>query len=58
LVASIFSFWGTYSFDDEGFTAKILEYLQSVSDRIIQEKRKGRQPFAQQSKHPVKQNGY
>ncbi|MDZ7798671.1 MAG: hypothetical protein U5L76_03580 [Patescibacteria group bacterium] len=34
------SFWGTYSFDDEGFTAKILEYLQSMSDRIIQEKRK------------------
>lgn len=34
------SFWGTYSFDDEGFTAKILEYLQSISDRIIQEKRK------------------
>ena len=34
------SFWGTYSFDDEGFTAKILEYLQSMGDRIIQEKRK------------------
>jgi Ca2+/Na+ antiporter len=34
------SFWGTYTFDDEGFTAKILEYLQSIGDRIIQEKRK------------------
>lgn len=34
------SFWGTYTFDDEGFTAKILEYLQSISDRIIQDKRK------------------
>ena len=34
------SFWGTYSFDDEGFTAKILEYLQSMGDRIVQEKRK------------------
>lgn len=34
------SFWGTYTFDDEGFTARILEYLQSTSDRIIQEKRK------------------
>lgn len=34
------SFWGAYSFDDEGFTAKILEYLQSMGDRIIQEKRK------------------
>jgi len=34
------SFWGTYSFDDEGFTAKILEYLQSMGNRIIQEKRK------------------
>ncbi len=34
------SFWGTYSFDDEGFTAKILEYLQSMGERIIQEKRK------------------
>jgi len=34
------SFWGTYTFDDEGFTARILEYLQSISDRIIQEKRK------------------
>lgn len=34
------SFWGTYSFDDEGFTARILEYLQSMGDRIIQEKRK------------------
>ncbi|MDD5688665.1 MAG: hypothetical protein PHQ76_00085 [Caldisericia bacterium] len=34
------SFLGTYSFDDEGFTAKILEYLQSMGDRIIEEKRK------------------
>ena len=34
------SFLGTYSFDDEGFTTQILEYLQSISDRIIQEKRK------------------
>lgn len=34
------SLWGTYSSDDEGFTARILEYLQSINDRIIQEKRK------------------
>lgn len=34
------SFWGTYTLDDEGFTARILEYLQSISDRIIQERRK------------------
>ena len=34
------SFWGTCTFEDEGFTAKILEYLQSISDRIIQDKRK------------------
>lgn len=34
------SFLGTYTFDDEGFTTSILEYLQSISDRIIQEKRK------------------
>jgi hypothetical protein len=34
------SLWGTYSFDDEGFTTKILEYLQSVGDRLIREKRK------------------
>lgn len=34
------SFLGTYTVDDEGFTAKILEYLQSIGDRIIQEKRK------------------
>jgi hypothetical protein len=32
--------WGTYTFDDEGFTTRILEYLQSISDRLIQEKRK------------------
>lgn len=34
------SFWGTYTLDDEGFTTRILEYLQSISERIIQEKRK------------------
>lgn len=34
------SFLGSYTIDDEGFTTKILEYLQSISDRIIQEKRK------------------
>lgn len=34
------SFWGSYSSDDEGFTARILEYLQSIGDRVIQEKRK------------------
>jgi len=34
------SIWGTYSFNDEGFTATILEYLQSIGDRLIQEKRK------------------
>lgn len=34
------SFWGTYTVDDEGFTNNILEYLQSINDRIIQEKRK------------------
>ncbi len=34
------SFLGTYTVDDEGFTNIILEYLQSISDRIIQEKRK------------------
>lgn len=34
------SFLGICSFDDEGFTSKILEYLQSISDRIIEEKRK------------------
>jgi len=34
------SFWGNYSFDDEGFTTRILEYFQSMGDRIIQEKRK------------------
>lgn len=34
------SFWGTYTFDDEGFTAKVLEYLESLSNRVIQEKRK------------------
>lgn len=34
------SFWGTYTFEDEGFTTKILEYLESISNRIIQDKRK------------------
>jgi Ca2+/Na+ antiporter len=34
------SFWGAYTFDDEGFTTTILECLQSISDRVIQEKRK------------------
>jgi hypothetical protein len=34
------SFWGTYTLDDEGFTTRILEYLQSISDRIIQKKKK------------------
>lgn len=34
------SFWGTYTFDDEGFTTKVLEYLESISNRVIQEKRK------------------
>jgi hypothetical protein len=31
---------GTYSFDDEGFTNNILEYFQSIGNRIIEEKRK------------------
>jgi len=34
------SFWGTYTFDDEGFTTRVLEYLESISNRVIQEKRK------------------
>jgi len=34
------SLFGSYNIDDEGLTAKILEYLQSIGDRIIQEKRK------------------
>ncbi|MBU1036837.1 hypothetical protein KKF32_02255 [Patescibacteria group bacterium] len=34
------SFWGSYTFEDEGFTTKILEYFESISNRIIQEKRK------------------
>lgn len=33
-------FWGTYTFEDEGFTSKILEYFESISNRLIQEKRK------------------
>ena len=32
--------WGTYKFEDEGFTIKILEYIESVSNRLIQDKRK------------------
>jgi hypothetical protein len=32
--------WGTYTFEDEGFTNKVLEYLESMSNRLIQEKRK------------------
>lgn len=39
-IRKLASFLGTYSFDDEGFTNKILEYLESISDRIVQEKRK------------------
>lgn len=34
------SMWGVYTFEDEGFTANILEYLESISNRLIQEKRK------------------
>lgn len=34
------SFWGTNTFDDEGFTTQILEYLQSIGNRIVEEKRK------------------
>ncbi|MBT9150565.1 MAG: hypothetical protein DDT40_00737 [candidate division WS2 bacterium] len=34
------SFWGAYTFEDEGFTAKTLEYFESISNRIIQDKRK------------------
>jgi len=34
------SLWGNYSFDDEGFSTKILEYLQSMGNRIIKEERK------------------
>jgi len=34
------SFWGTYTFDDEGFTTEVLEYLESISNRVVQEKRK------------------
>lgn len=34
------SFWGAYTFEDKGFTAKILEYFESISNRIIQDKRK------------------
>ncbi len=35
-----YNFLGTYMFDNEGFTTSVLEYLQSISDRLIQEKRK------------------
>lgn len=34
------NFWGTYTFEDENFTSSILEYLESISHRLIQEKRK------------------
>ena len=34
------SFWGAYTFEDEGFTANILEYFESTGNRIIQDKRK------------------
>ena len=34
------SIWGVYSFEDEGVTIKILEYFESTSNRLIQEKRK------------------
>ena len=34
------SFWGAYTFEDEGFTTKTLEYFESISNRIIQDKRK------------------
>jgi len=32
--------WGVYTFEDEGFTTNILEYLESAGNRLIQEKRK------------------
>lgn len=32
--------WGTYTFEDENFTSSILEYLESINHRLIQEKRK------------------
>ena len=34
------SFWGAYTFEDEGFTANILEYFESTGNRIIRDKRK------------------
>lgn len=34
------SMWGVYTFEDEGFTTNILEYLESIGNRLIQEKRK------------------
>ncbi len=34
------SFWGVYTFEDENFTTRILEYLESMSNRVIQERRK------------------
>jgi len=34
------SFWGVYTVEDENFTNKVLEYLESMSNRVIQEKRK------------------
>ncbi len=40
LIRTPASLFGSYTVDDEGFTTSILEYLQSISDRLIQEKRK------------------
>lgn len=34
------NFWGSYTFEDEGFTTKTLEYLESISNRVIQDRRK------------------
>ncbi len=34
------SLWGVYTFEDENFTTSILEYLESISNRILEEKRK------------------
>ena len=34
------NFWGAYTFEDEGFTTEVLEYLESIGNRIIQDKRK------------------
>jgi hypothetical protein len=32
--------WGTHTFEDEGFTTSILEYFESINQRLVQEKRK------------------